>query len=290
MLFRSAWTLGTNLENLILTGSAGINGTGNGLANLLVGNLAKNALAGAADHDILQGLEGNDPLSDSGGNTLFDGGLGNDVMTGNSGNELFIGGAENDVITTGTGADIIAFNLGDGKDVVNASSGADNTISLGGGIEYGDLSLTRSGADLVLNTGGTGKLTLAGWYAGNNNKSVVNLQVIAEAMAGFNAGGTDALLDNKIETFDFAALANAFNDAGQVNQWSLMNALLGAHLGGSDTEAIGGDLAYRYGRSGSLSGIGLTPAQEVIDAPGFGSNAQMLRPLAQLQQGAIRLS
>ena len=120
--------------------------------------------------------------------------------------------------------------------------------------------------------------------------NVINLQVVTEAMAGYNPAGGDTLLDNKIETFNFAALATAFDAAGQINGWALTNALLDAHLAGSDSEALGGDLAYQYGMNGSLAGIGLTPAQEVINAPQFGSGAQTLRSLAELQQGAIRLS
>ena len=89
---------------------------------------------------------------------------------------------------------------------------------------------------------------------------------------------------------DFAALANAFDAAGQVNGWALTNALLSAHLSGSDSAAIGGDLAYQYGLNGSLTGIGLTPAQQVLSAPQFGASSQTLRPLQDLQQGQIRLS
>ena len=284
------WTLSANLENLILTGNAAINGTGNAVANLLVGNSGINTLTGAAGNDILQGLDGNDILTDSGGNSLFDGGIGVDTMTGNANNELFIGGLGNDTINTGTGADIIAFNGGTGQDVVNASTGADNTISLGGGIQYGNLTFTKSGSDLVLNTSGTDRLTLAGWYTGTTNKSVVNLQVIAEAMAGYNPAGSDTLLDNKVEQFNFAALASAFDAAGQVNGWALTNALLSAHLSGSDTAALGGDLAYQYGKAGSLAGIGLTPAQDVVNAAQYGSSSQTLRTLAELQQGQIHLS
>ena len=69
-----------------------------------------------------------------------------------------------------------------------------------------------------------------------------------------------------------------------------MNALLDAHLAGSDSEAIGGDLAYQYGLNGTLAGIGLTAAQEVLNAPQFGAAPQALRPLAGLQQGQYRLS
>jgi hypothetical protein len=38
------WTLGANIENLVLTGTAAINGTGNSLANRITGNSAANVL------------------------------------------------------------------------------------------------------------------------------------------------------------------------------------------------------------------------------------------------------
>ncbi len=282
-------TLAVNFENLILTGTGAINATGNASANLLIGNSGVNTLTGAAGNDILQGMGGNDILTDSGGNGLYDGGAGTDALTGGANNEMFIGGTGNDTHTTGTGADVIAFNVADGLDVVNASTAADNTVSLGGALSYAGLSFSKATNDLVLNVGATDKLTFKDWYAGTGNKSVAKLQVITEDMAGFALGGADPLLNNKIETFDFAALANTFNAAGQVNQWSLMNAMLNLHLSGSDTEALGGDLAYQYGRNGTLANIGLTPAQEVINATGFGSDTQLLRPIADLQQGQIRL-
>ncbi|RYY80513.1 MAG: matrixin family metalloprotease [Moraxellaceae bacterium] len=45
------YTLGTNLENLTLTGSSVINGTGNTLANTLKGNTAANTLTGGTGND-----------------------------------------------------------------------------------------------------------------------------------------------------------------------------------------------------------------------------------------------
>jgi hypothetical protein len=41
-----SYTLGANLENLILTGTAIINGMGNELKNTLIGNAAANTLTG----------------------------------------------------------------------------------------------------------------------------------------------------------------------------------------------------------------------------------------------------
>ena len=277
------------LENLILKGASAISGTGNALDNLIVGNPEANALTGGSGKDILQGLGGNDRLRNASGNTLFDGGAGADEMNGSSSRELFIGGKGNDVITTGKAADIVAFNAGDGLDFVNVNGADDKTLSLGGGIGYQNLNLRKSRKDLILGLGGTDQVTFEDWYSAGGNRGVATLQVIAEAMAGYHPAGSDTLLDNKVEQFDFAALVNAFDAAGQVNGWSLTDALLSAHLSGSDTEAIGGDLAYQYGKNGTLSGIGLTPAQEVLNAPQFGSGAQTLRPIQDLQQGHIRL-
>lgn len=56
-------TLGANIEYLYLTGTAAINGTGNGLSNLIVGNASANAINGGAGNDVIYGRGGNDTLS-----------------------------------------------------------------------------------------------------------------------------------------------------------------------------------------------------------------------------------
>ena len=113
-------------------------------------------------------------------------------------------------------------------------------------------------------------------------------------MAGFEAGGSDPLLDHKVENFDFSALVDAFDSAraadANLASWALSNALATCQLAGSDTAAIGGDLAYQYGRNGTLAGIGLASAQAVIGDANFGSQAQTLNSLSGLQTGAVRLN
>ncbi|MBL0167826.1 MAG: hypothetical protein IPP85_12125 [Propionivibrio sp.] len=286
-------TLAANVEALALSGSAALNGTGNALNNLLRGNSGNNVLNGGTGNDILEGGAGNDTLTDTSGTALFNGGAGTDSMTGGASAELYLGGLGNDTLTTGAGNDVILFNKGDGQDTFATGGTGSDTLSLGGSFAYSELTFSKSTNDLVLKVGTTDQLTFKDWYAATPSKPVLNLQVIAEAMAGFAAGGADPLLNQKVENFNFAGLAGAF-DAARIatptlTTWALSNALLNFQLAGSDSAALGGDLAYQYGKTGTLAGIGLTAAQEVIGDAGFGTQAQALRPLAGLQAGAVRL-
>jgi len=65
-----SYTLGANVENLILTGSAA-DGTGNDLANTLTGNAASNHLNGGAGDDRLVGGDGVDFLTGGTGADTF---------------------------------------------------------------------------------------------------------------------------------------------------------------------------------------------------------------------------
>ena len=61
-------------------------------------------------------------------------------------------------------------------------------------------------------------------------------------------------------------------------------------LSRSDDAAIGGDLAYWYGKNGGFTGIGLQSAQQVIGAANFGSEAQQLHAFSGLQEGLVKLN
>ncbi|MBW7900200.1 MAG: hypothetical protein H3C26_01900 [Rhodocyclaceae bacterium] len=287
-------TLANNVDALALTGNGAINGTGNTLNNLVRGNAGVNTLNGGSGNDILEGADGNDTLTDTNGTALFNGGSGADTITGGASAEMFVGGTGNDTYTTAGGNDIILFNKGDGQDSFASGGTGSDTVSLGGGIVYSDLTFSKSSNDLVLKIGAADQIIFKNWYAATPSKPVLNLQVIAEAMADFDAGGNDPLKDQKIENFNFQGLVGAFDAARTANpgvtNWALTNALANFHLAGSDTAAIGGDLAYQYGRNGTLAGIGLGAAQQVIGDTAFGSQAQALRPLSGLQEGAVRLS
>lgn len=78
VLSTATFTLGANVENLQLLGTAAINGAGNGLNNLLTGNSAANVLGGGAGDDVLNAGAGSDKLY---------GGEGSDVLNGDDATE-----------------------------------------------------------------------------------------------------------------------------------------------------------------------------------------------------------
>ena len=82
-----AYDLPINVENLTLTGTSALSGTGNALANVIKGNAAAN---------VLKGLSGNDKLYGHAGNDRLEGGDGNDFLQSGSGTDTLVGGAGTD--------------------------------------------------------------------------------------------------------------------------------------------------------------------------------------------------
>jgi hypothetical protein len=243
--------------------------------------------------DMLQGQDGADRLHGDADNNLLDGGAGDDTLQGGSGNDIFIGGAGNDHITTGAGADIIAFNRGDGQDTVFASNGKDNTLSLGNGIAYADLFFNKTANDLTLTTGTNEQITFKGWYRHANHHSVATLQMMIEDSADYDAASTSVIHNKKIMHFDFDGLVAAFDQARAetttLTSWALSSSMPAYHLSGSDGAAIGGDLAYQYAKTGSLTSLSLRPAQTILADTQFGLSSQTLLAATALHDGSPRL-
>jgi Ca2+-binding RTX toxin-like protein len=90
-------TVKGDIENLTLTGTSAINGTGNALHNAITGNAAAN---------------------------ILDGGVGNDTLIGGAGNDTLTGGSGNDQIDVSVGNDTVRYTSAlDGADVINSFDG-----------------------------------------------------------------------------------------------------------------------------------------------------------------------
>ncbi|WP_431509824.1 calcium-binding protein [Variovorax sp. DAIF25] len=127
-----AYTLGANVENLTLAGTAAINGTGNALDNVITGNAANNTLTGGA---------------------------GNDTLNGGAGTDTLIGGAGNDVYVVDAAGDVITELANEGTDIVQSAI----TYTLGANVE----NLTLTGSTAINGTGNALDNVLTGNAANN---------------------------------------------------------------------------------------------------------------------------
>ena len=147
-----SYTLGDNVENLALVGSAAINGTGNASKNLLVGNGGANILDGGLGTDTLQGLAGNDTIIGGAGDDRIDlSGGGNDTVryTGTlDGHDLILGFDGN----PSDGQDLLALDeLFDSLAIATADRAARVTLSAGAGTVdvHVDVSALGNGGNVI---------------------------------------------------------------------------------------------------------------------------------------------
>jgi hypothetical protein len=102
-------TLNSTANNLVLTGTDPINGTGNSLNNVIMGNNAANSLNGLDGRDWLYGSGGTDKLYGMDGNDFLSGGTADDMLSGWTGDDQLVGGAGNDTLLGGGGKDTFTF-------------------------------------------------------------------------------------------------------------------------------------------------------------------------------------
>ena len=256
-----SFTLADNFENLTLSSSGAIDGTGNSAANKLTGNIAANVLTGL------------------GGNDIIDGGSGNDTMVGGLGDDTYFVFQSGDLTTelAGQGTDTVKSNItwtlaADVENLVILNTGAidgtgntlDNVITGG----FGANTLTGLGGNDTLN-GGAGIDTMIGGI-GNDTYVVAQAGDITTeaALAGTDtvqSGITHTLAVN-IENLTLTGTA-AINGTGNaeaniINGNGAANTLNG--LAGTDTMAGGlgndtyivdnvGDVVVEAGGSGTDS-------------------------------------
>jgi Ca2+-binding RTX toxin-like protein len=276
--------LGVNVENLILQGSADLQGYGNTLANTIYGNAGSNVIDGGAGADAMLGGAGNDAYfvdnvadaavenANEGTDTVYSSahfrlganvenlilqgsadlqGYGNtlgNTIYGNSGSNVIDGGASADNMLAGLGNDVyFVDNIGDAV-VENANEGNDtvySTVHFRLGANVENLILQGS-ADLQ----GYGN-TLANTIYGNSGSNVIDGGLGADAMLG--AAGNDAYF---VDNAGDAVVENA--NEGSDTVYSTAHFRLGANVenlvlqGSADLQGYGNTLANAiYGNSGN---------------------------------------
>jgi trimeric autotransporter adhesin len=218
------WTLGGNVENLTLTGTANINGTGNTLVNTIRGNAGNNTLSGGSGSDTMIGGAGNDTyVVDATGDVVTEiagegvdqvnssvtytlagnvenltltgtsaiNGTGNaidNVLIGNSANNTLTGGAGNDTLDGGSGNDTMVGGAGDDTYVVNVTTDV-VTEAASEGVDTVRSSVTLTLANNVENLQLLGTSAISG--TGNSLNNALTGNSAANTLTG--AAGNDTL-------------------------------------------------------------------------------------------------
>ncbi len=205
-----SYTLSSTVENLTLTGTANLNGTGSSGNNVMIGNSGNNTLIAGSGNDTVDGGDGNDSLLGGSGDDQLLGGLGNDLLnagsgndvlnsgdgtdtldggsgddqllggagndalTGGSGADAFTGGTGNDTMTGGSGNDLYNFSRGDGQDTISDSDpfpGNQDRALFGATINPLDLVISRQANNLRLAIhGSSDEITVQNWYTSSSNR------------------------------------------------------------------------------------------------------------------------
>ncbi|MFJ2685092.1 peroxidase family protein [Pseudomonas sp. NPDC087342] len=216
----ASYVLGANVENLTYTGTGNFTGTGNALANTIIGGV------------------GNDVLSGGDGNDILNGGLGADAMNGGTGNDTFVVDNAGDTVTEalGGGTDLVQTSLASyvlGANVENLTyTGAGNFTGTGNALAN---TLTGGAGNDVLN-GGAGADQMVG---GTGNDTYV-VDVVADVVVEAAGGGTDTV-QTALASYTLGANLENLTFTGVGNFVGNGNALNNVIIGGAGNDTLNGD-------------------------------------------------
>jgi len=239
-----ALTLLANVENLLLTGSANINGAGNALDNVLTGNAGRNLLNGLAGADTMRGGLGNDTyIVDNAGDLVEEGSPGGGIDTVQSAVNFILGLNLEKLILTGSAningnGNALANTLfgNNGSNLLNGLAGADDMRGGAGNDTY----IVDNIGDLVIETsaaGGTDTVQSAVSYTIREN--VENLTLTGSA----NINGAGNSIANTINGNSGNNLLNGFAGADTLRGGLGDDVYIVDNVGdvASESSAVGGN-------------------------------------------------
>jgi VCBS repeat-containing protein len=234
------------------------------------------ALDLGAGNDYGDGGDGNDTIVGGDGNDFLAGGAGVDQLTGGLGDDRLSGGPGNDApLDGGAGNDTYLIGAGDGQDLAVDTQGV-NGIQLLGGLTAGQVTLQRSGNDLiVLVNGTTDRLTARDWFANPQNWSELGLgdgtvldrqgvqDRLAQNQAPVLAEDTGSVTEDAVLTASGNALLNDRDPEGR----ALRVTTTGTFTGSLGSLALAGSGAFTYTLNNSATAVQrLAAGQSASDA------------------------
>ncbi|MGE5516219.1 MAG: calcium-binding protein, partial [Bacteroidota bacterium] len=228
----AAYSLGANVENLTYIGVGAFTGTGNALANTLVGGAGADRLDGGLGSDTASYAASSVAVNvnlatgvNSGGDAAGDvlvsienligsfyddvlaGDAGANALNGGAGIDTLVGGGGADSLIGGTGKDTYLFDREHGADTVNnRGQAADgDVIRFGTDVAADQLWFRHVGNDLEVSIiGGTDRVLVSGWYETTGNH-----------VGSFVCNDGKVLADADVENLVCAMAAFAPPPAGQ---------------------------------------------------------------------------
>ncbi|MFB9980311.1 beta strand repeat-containing protein [Mesorhizobium kowhaii] len=269
---------GQELEKLTLIGTGNINGTGNSIANLIIGNSGNNIIDGLGGADIMQGGIGNDAYYvDNAGDIVSEstaGANGSDIVNGyisinlSDGNH-FTGNIENVALRSAASINATGNSL---ANALNGNSGVNTLTGLGGN----DTLDGKEGADTM--QGGIGNDT---YYVDNAGDHVIELNGQGtdnvQAYVSFSLSGQE--LEN-LQLRSAASINGTGNSIANIINGNSGNNIINGLLGADTMSGAQGNDTYYVDNAGDhvieLNGQG---TDTVNSAVSFNLSGQELENL-----------